>query len=134
MGQNYDIGLSVLGIIAAFGFGLFMTFFIYEETMGKNGFVRSFAFSGNGDGKGGVEPTSVLVAAFEVKIDIAVDIGVFADHCGKGGAAVEPNVHDIGFFGEFVAAAFAGETIGKKVFGFFGKPNLSTAFVAEEFL
>ena len=25
MGQNYDIGLSVLGIIAAFGFGLFMT-------------------------------------------------------------------------------------------------------------
>ena len=76
----------------------------------------------------------MLVAAFEVEVDIAVDFGVGADDGGERGTAVEPYVHDIGFFGKFMTAAFAGVAFGQEVFGFSGEPYLRTAFFPEELL
>ena len=107
----------------AHGFGHLAAFAVNNIAMSQNGFIRSLTGNGNGGQEGGLEPAAMLVAAFQIHVNGPAQLRTLCSYCHMGGAAVEPNVHDIGFLVEMVVTAFrAYSTSGQQLFSAMSPP------------
>ena len=61
----------------------------------------------NADGgeQGGMEPAALLVATFEVEIGGSFEAGFGVEDGAPACAGIEPDIEDVGFLAEVVAAA-----------------------------
>lgn len=109
-----------------------LAFFVEGKAMGEDGFIGGGAASGHGDEKTGVEPSAVLVGAFEVELRRGVEFGAIFKNGNVGGAAIEPDIEDIRFFFDGTVGGIGmGEVFGKKIFDGPGPPGVGTFFGGE---
>ena len=85
--------------------------------MRKHALVGGAPTSGYRGEQGGVEPTSVLVAAFEVKIRPPAQAAIQLDHAGMADAGVKPDIQDIFLFGKLLSSTPRTTQIGRSKFG-----------------
>ena len=126
--QTNDISAILLDNILrndniAHGFGHLAAFAVNNIAVSQNGFIGSLAGYSNGGQEGGLEPTAMLVAALQVHINRPAQLRTLSCYCHMGGAAIEPNVHDIGFLVEMVVTAFrAHSASGQQLFSAMSPP------------
>ena len=106
---------------------------VYYPTVSADILVRSNAFPSNRGQQRGLEPTAVLVSAFQVQIAWPSQIVTGGQNSSMGCTGVEPNVHNIGFFTEFFAAAFFTFGACRQNFGCFADPPGVRTFFCKEF-
>ena len=75
-----------------------LTLGVTDIAVRKDRLVRRRAVIGNRYDQRGVEPASVLVGTFKVKITRIRVSSV--DQFAPGRTGIKPDVHDVGFFGE----------------------------------
>ena len=111
------------------GFGHFATFAVYYITVSQYGFVRSFAGYSNCSQQGGLEPTTMLVTAFQVHISNLTQFRTLHYYRLVSGTTVEPNVHDVSFFMEVVMTAFRANSASRhQFFSRTSPPSIATFF------
>ena len=98
--------------------------FIHQKAVSQYGLVRRFAAAGHRNIQRGVKPTTVLVRAFQVQINRPAQLLTLIGHGQMAAAAVKPNVHNVGFLAELMAATFTGQALGDQLGSVLGKPDV----------
>src|SRR5439155_11718084 len=71
-----------------------------------------------------MEPSAVLVAAFEIEISREGQVRFLAKDGGIARAGLEPDIDDVGFFPEFCSAALGALAANRKPIGFWRIPRV----------
>ncbi len=114
------------------GLGHFAPLTIHCPPMCKNRLIGCLAFTGNGCEKGGLEPTAVLVSAFQIQIRRPFEIRTGFQHRRVGRAGIKPNVHNVFFFSKMTSAAVgAFRALGQNLIRTVGIPCIRTLFAEQ---
>ena len=74
--------------------------------MGADSLIRCSALVYHRGKQRGLEPAAVLIGTFQIQVSRPLEAVILFHYRRVRNAAVEPNIHDVIFFGEFLAAAF----------------------------
>ena len=107
---------------------------IYHPTVGQNSLVRSLRLAASTDGsqQRGLEPSAVLIRAFQIQIGRPNVFILILHHRKVRGAGVKPTVQSIGLLHEVNAAAMgAGKALGQKLCGTLFVPHVGAVLTKQ---
>ena len=99
-------------------------FFVEGPAVGHHHAVGRSSPRAHGAEQRRMEPSAVLVAAFEIEISREGQVRFLAKDGGIARAGLEPDIDDVGFFPEFCSAALGALAANRKPIGFWRIPRV----------
>lgn len=134
----FDVGFGGLrffvAALALFTFRNFFTIGIDHEPVGEDGFEGGEVIAGEREEQGGLEPATMLIAAFEVHVRLplapALEFGASHENGAGGGTGVDPDVERVLGFGNRIGTRPGGGfDLLPEIGGRFFEPDIGTELV-----